>query len=267
MTGCRGRIADKDIIAKVGDDILTRKNMQEQMVWEGMQPNQESEFIQRWVDRELLYREAKRLGLNKSTDLQLELELVEKEFLINKLLERTFLERVQITEEDINSYYEKNKDLFQVDQDEVRVLQILTKTQTEANVVLQEIRLGKSFEEAAKEHSIDIFRNRGGDMGFIRKEDTIPEVTRVAFHLSENAISPVFQTAQGYHIVKMIKRRAKGETKEVGEVHDIIAQRLRINKERSVYRDLLFQMQNKSKFYIANPQIQGLVQDSTNMKE
>jgi len=251
--GCRASNTDKEIVARVGDAIITREDLKQKMAWEGIRPDQESEFVDRWVNRELLYQEAKRLGLRKSEDLRLELELVEKEYLIQKLLERTFSDKIQILEEEITAYYEKNKDLFQVDDDEVRVFHILTKTKEESDLAYKEIMAGKAFDKVARERSIGMFREKGGDMGFIKKDDVIPEVARYAFRLTEGSVSPVFSSKYGYHILKVVKKRAKDSVKDLMDVRDEVIQRLRVSKERSVYFDLLFQLQNKTKVYVSVP--------------
>lgn len=253
FNGCGTRVAENEIVARVGDAVLTREVMKERMVWEGMRSEYESEFVERWVDRELLYQEARRMGLHKTVELHWELDLVEREYLIHKLLERTFVKKLKITEEEIRLYYEKNKELFRVDQDEVRAFHLLVKTREEANLALQEIRAGKPFEEVVKEHSVGILKEQGGDMGFFRKGDVISEIARVAFYLSEGKVSAIFQSSHGYHILKVLKKRRKDDVKDLSEVRDEISQRLRVNKERAVYYDLLYQLQNKTKVYVSIP--------------
>lgn len=253
LEACGGRVPEDEIVARVGDAVLKREVMIQRMRWEGMREDQENEFVERWVNQELLYQEARKLGLHKTEELRWELELVEKEFLIQKLLETTFANKILITEEEILSHYEKYKEEFRVDEDEVRALHILTKTREEANAARQEIRAGKPFEEVARELSVDIFRERGGDMGFFTRDDVIPEVQRYAFRSSEGTLSPVFSSSYGYHLLKVLKKRVKGDVKDLSDIRAEIIQRLRVNKERSVYYDLLFQLQNKTKIYVAVP--------------
>ena len=252
--GCRKRIPEDQIVARVGNAVLTKDAMKKEIGWEGMRPEQESEFVDRWVNRELLFQEAKRLGLDKDAELNWQLELVKEEYLINKLLERTFAKKLKITDSEIKAYYGKHGDLFKVTEDEVRAFHILTKTKKEAELALKEIRAGKPFDEVAKEHSIGIFRKKGGDMGFFKKKDVIPEIARFAFRLPEGKVSPIFHSSYGYHILKVVKRRRKGEIKDLSDVRDEILQHLRVSKERSIYYDLLFQLQSKTKVYVFTPE-------------
>lgn len=251
MTGCGRDGRDDEVVARAGSATLTQSMLQKQMAWEGIRPDMESQYVEKWIDRQLLSEEAKRLGFHKSPDLEYEMEVLGHEILINKLLEATFAERIQITEEEIEAAYESSKDLFQVQEEDVRILHILTETREEASLAYQEIRAGMAFEKVARERSIDVFKEFGGDMGHIRQRDVIPEVSRNAFRLMEGAVSQIFQSDEGYHIIKVLDKRSKGEIKGLPDVRDEIRERIRVNKERNVYYDLLYQLQNRSKVYLS----------------
>ncbi|HDQ46265.1 MAG TPA: hypothetical protein ENN17_12345 [bacterium] len=221
------------------------------MAVEGYRPEQEGDYVARWVNRELLCQEARRLGFHRAEGLDLELEMIEKEFLIQRLLENTFAERIRITDEEVTAAYEAEKELFVVKADEVRLYHVLTETREEANLAYREIQAGKPFVEVARARSVDIFREQGGDMGYIAQEQVIPEVAQAAFRTPRGGLSPIFRTSQGYHILRVADRRSKGEIKPLSEVQDEVRRRIRVNKERAVYFDLLYQLQNRSKIYIA----------------
>ncbi len=260
LFSCKGENGDNEIVAQVGGVGLSREEMRARMEWEGMRSEQESEFVDRWVNRELLFQEAKRLGLDESEseDLRMELEMVEKEYLIQRLLDRVYAESIQITDEEIESYYERNIDLFSVDEDQVKAMHILTETKEEADLAYQEILAGKSFDQVAMERSIGVLRERGGDMGFIRREDVINQVERVAFRIGEGEVSQVFESDYGFHIVKVIKRLNRGDAKDLVDVQSEILQQLQVRKERTEYYELLSKLQNDTKVTINIPQdVQG----------
>ena len=195
---------------------------------------------------------AKKLGLDESEaeNLQMELQMVEKEYYIQKLLDRTYAQNIQITEEEIKSYYDKNIDLFSVNEDQIWAMHILTETKEEADLAYQEIRAGIAFDEVARERSIGILRERGGDMGFIRREDVINEVERAAFRIPEGEVSQVFTSDFGFHIIKVVKKLSAGDVKDLIDVRDEIRQQLQVRKERSVYYDLLSRLQNNTEVNI-----------------
>lgn len=251
FTGCGQGDRNDEVVARVGSVSLTRSMLQSQMALEGYRPEQESRYVEKWIDRELLYEEARRLGFQRSPEVEYELSLLEKEILINRLLEATFAERIQIDEEEIEAAYENSKELFQVEEDDVRILHILTETRHEADLAYQEIRAGMAFEEVAQNRSKDVFSQQGGDMGYVRQKDVIPEVARNAFRLREGAVSPVFQSEHGYHIIKVLDKRSQGDTKGLPDVRNEIRERIRVNKEHNVYYDLLYQLQNRTEVSVS----------------
>lgn len=251
LLACRSGNKESDVAARVGNAVLLRSTIDRRMAIEGYKPDQVSDYIERWVNRELLSQEARRLGFNRSEGLDLELEAVEKEFLIQKLLEAAFAERIQVSDDEITAVYEKDKDFFAALTDEVRLLHILTETRDEANLAYREIQTGKPFEDVARTRSIDVFHEQGGDMGFVRADQLSPEVAQVAFRLQKGGLSSVFSTSQGYHILKVSDKRSKGDIKPLSEVKDEVRDRVRIGKERNVYFDLLYQLQNRNKVYVA----------------
>jgi len=247
---CSSDGVDKGVVARVGNSVLTRDDLARRMGLEGVHPEQENEYIEKWINRELLATEARKQGLNKLSEFREELNTLEEEILTRKLLEKVFAEQIHFNDQEVSLYYEKNKGLFAAPEDEIHAFHILTKTQYEANQAQQEIRAGKAFEQVAKERSTDAFRDKGGDMGFIRRSELIPEIARIAFYLAEGDVSAPVKSQYGFHIIKVVKRYKAGAVKDLNDVKDDVLERLRVNKERSVYRDLLYQLQNKYKVYV-----------------
>jgi peptidyl-prolyl cis-trans isomerase C len=245
--GCRTKNQNAQIAAEAGDAILTRDELEKRMSLEGLPQARENEYIENWINGELLVQEARRQGIEKTDELKWEMEKVEKQYLINQLIEKTFAEKIRISEANISDFYEKNRKIFEAEEDEVHLLQIMTKSQADAEMTLQEIKAGKTFEQAARDRSIDSFRDKGGDMGFVGRNDMIPELSRVAFGLAEGSLSSIIKSNQGYHILKIVKKHLKGETRDLQEVRDEISQRLRVDRERAIYYDLLYQLKNKQR--------------------
>jgi peptidyl-prolyl cis-trans isomerase C len=237
-------------VARVGNAVLTQESMEKNMNVEGVLPGLENVFIEKWVNRELLAMEAKKQGLDKSSEFRNELKKMESEILIQKLLEKVFTEQVHFSDKETESFYKQNKDLFILPEEAIHMFHILVNTQLEANQVLQEIRAGKPFNVVAKERSLDSFRDKGGDMGLIRKSDVIPEIARAAFSIPESTTPSVLHTSYGFHIFRVAKRYKSGDVMEYNDAENEVLKRLRVGKERSIYQELLYQLQNKYKIYV-----------------
>jgi peptidyl-prolyl cis-trans isomerase C len=250
---CNPPAQKETVMARVGEAVLTRSYLDERLADEGMRTDQENEFVERWVDRELLYQEAVKLNIGDDKALHWQLDLIEKEYRANALLVKIFAEKIQTTEEDIALYYEKNRELFQTDEDQVHLLDLLTQTREEAVAALSAIQAGRSFEDVAKQYSIGFFRERGGDMGYVKREHLIPELARPAFTLPEGKVSEIISTASGYHLLKITKKLTKLQVKPLADVRDEILSQIRVNRERVEYQDYLYRLRDRNKVFVAVP--------------
>ncbi|MED2944991.1 peptidyl-prolyl cis-trans isomerase [Bacillus swezeyi] len=124
----------------------------------------------------------------------------------NILLEELLTKDIVISESELKSFYEKNKDLYKFD-DSYRLKHIVVKDKDEIEQVLKELEGGSSFEAAAAEHSTDRYTAPyGGDLGFVndQNENIPPEYLQMAEHLKENQwVDEPIKTSQGYAIIQL----------------------------------------------------------------
>ena len=93
-------------------------------------------------------------------------------------------------------------------EDEVHARHILVKTEAEAKDIIAKIQAGGDFAAIAKEKSTDGSAATGGDLGFFKMGDMLPEFSATAFALKVGEVSatPV-QTRYGWHVIKVEERR------------------------------------------------------------
>jgi len=98
----------------------------------------------------------------------------------------------------------------------------------QAKQVLEEAKKGNSdFAELAKQHSDDPgSKEQGGDLGFFKKGELVPEFDAVAFN-PDFKIGEVWpelvKSEYGYHIIKKTDERGDGDNKEVKASHILFA--------------------------------------------
>jgi foldase protein PrsA len=127
---------------------------------------------------------------------------------INKLredLEKEFKKEVFVTSEEIEKYFQKNRDKYL----EVRARHILVDTKEKAEKILQELKEGKDFSELAKKYSKCPSKEKGGDLGFFGKNVMVKEFENSAFSLKVGEISQPVKTKFGYHIIKLEEKRGE----------------------------------------------------------
>ncbi|MGH7481305.1 MAG: peptidylprolyl isomerase [Longimicrobiales bacterium] len=78
----------------------------------------------------------------------------------------------------------------------------------EVAAVLEELRDGADFADVARRVSDDEgSRASGGDLGWFRQGQMLPDFERAAFSLPAGAVSGAVETAAGFHIIKVEKVR------------------------------------------------------------
>ncbi|MFI3209936.1 MAG: peptidylprolyl isomerase [Peptostreptococcaceae bacterium] len=127
-----------------------------------------------------------------------------------------FYKNEKISDEEIEIYYEENKDnLLSYD---LRLSQIFitkaNKTSTEAKneieIILDKIKNGENFEDIAKEFSEDKNSSiKSGDLGFV-SEGNVPSYLTGNYEMLEvGQISDIISSDYGYHIVKICDKIEK----------------------------------------------------------
>lgn len=87
---------------------------------------------------------------------------------------------------------------------EVRASHILVKTEDEARSLLEEIRAGKSFAEAAEEVSLCPSGQNGGDLGFFGRGMMVKPFEDAAYAMENiGEVSEPVQTQFGWHLIQL----------------------------------------------------------------
>lgn len=111
---------------------------------------------------------------------------------------------IEITDEQISTYFEENKDTF-AQASTVEANHILVETQEEADEVTARLDDGDDFAELAAEYSIDTSNaENGGALGEFGAGEMTPEFEEAAFSLNVDEISDPVETDYGFHIIQVI---------------------------------------------------------------
>ncbi|MGE5542242.1 MAG: peptidylprolyl isomerase, partial [Bacillota bacterium] len=134
---------------------------------------------------------------------------------LNELVRKLSLKGVTISEEEIQKYFEENKDTLGQSA-RVRARHILVGTKDEADEVLKRVRAGEDFATLASALSTDTATKiNGGDLGFIGAGETEEAFEKAAFALKPGEVSEVVETSYGFHVIKVEAREeAKPATLE-----------------------------------------------------
>jgi peptidyl-prolyl cis-trans isomerase C len=134
------------------------------------------------------------------------------------------LMRDRISEKAVKAYYDDHIAKAEPET-EYHAEHILVGSKDEAQKVVAEIKGGKKFEDVAKAMSKDSSSQEGGDLGWFKKGDMVPEFSAAVAKLKPGQVSDPVQSKFGWHVIKLIETR-KSKKPTFDEAHDEIMQTL-----------------------------------------
>jgi peptidyl-prolyl cis-trans isomerase D len=148
-------------------------------------------------------------------------------------------QNTQITDSQLLAAYKDNIQQYHVpERVHVEHILLMTVGKTDAEVdelkkraedILSQLKKGAKFEDLAKKYSEDAgspsnpggSRDKGGDLGWIVRGQTVPEFEKAAFSLPVGSISDLVKTQYGFHILKVLEKE-NDHTRPFEEVKDSI---------------------------------------------
>jgi peptidyl-prolyl cis-trans isomerase C len=185
------------------------------------------------VSNQEAYEQA--LKQNNITEVQLR-EDIRENLPVQEVQERVAGD-AEPSDEEIQNYYEKNKEAQFTTPEQRCVRHILfNKDQKEkAKDVMQQLENGGDFAKLAKENSQDPgSAAKGGDLGCLGKGETVPEFEQAAFGAERGEIVGPVQTEFGYHILQVTDVKPE-QTRSLQEVESQIRSQLATEKQSEAF--------------------------------
>lgn len=253
--------ADK-VVLTVGDEKFTRAQIDQlvealpEQVRTSVRGPQKRAFAEQLIRIKLLSQQARRDGLDQQPLMQRQLEL-NRENVLAQAEFQEMLKNAKVDDAAVKKYYDDHKSEYET----TKASHILIKvkpatapaapppapatsgkkelTDEEALAKVQEIRkklvAGEDFAALAKAESDDPgSKDKGGDLGFIRRGQMVPQFDQAAFTLPVGQLSEPVKTPYGYHVIKVEAR----QTKPLEEVRADIEKRLRPEMARKNIEDM-----------------------------
>jgi parvulin-like peptidyl-prolyl isomerase len=204
------------VVAKIGKDEITMGEIDAALdkLPDWMRKQYQSgegklEFAKQYVANELLYRKAKRLGLDTTPDMRLKIADLTKNLLVQKVIEDELKKEVKINPADVKLYYDANKDKY-VEKAKVQLNFIKVDDKEKAEHILTQLKSGKDFATLAKQESQDTnTKEKGGE---------IPDWITVDGYIPT---SPAFQSGGLEKVWKAIKDADKNGLTDFVEVDGV----------------------------------------------
>lgn len=158
-------------------------------------------LLDQLIDGRALVIEAQKTGLDKDPMVQRQVTAAEDRALQSAMLSKEV--GPTVTDEAVRARFDAES-AGKPPEEEVRASHILVPTEADAKKIIAELNGGADFATLAKQNSTDPGGKNGGDLGFFKKDDMVPEFSAAAFALKPGQITqtPV-HTQFGWHVIKL----------------------------------------------------------------
>jgi len=197
--------AQKDTLMKVSD-----KEIDQAL------ESQVSKIKSQYPSDEAFQKELKAEGLTEA-ELRRTYRGQIQEQLVREKLISSRLSKVNISSREVKEFYQNFQDSLPEQSESAKLSQIFFKIESSqktldslknlARMILEKAKAGEDFSELAKKYSEDPSAKEGGDLGFLKKGEILPEFEEKAFSLNPGEISDVVQTPLGFHIIKLDEKK------------------------------------------------------------
>lgn len=106
---------------------------------------------------------------------------------------------VKVSNKELQDYFNKHKDQYT----QVKARHILVDKKSTADSIEAQLKKGADFATLAKKYSTDTgSKDKGGELGWVKKGQMVPEFEKALFSLKKGEISQPVKSQYGYHIIQ-----------------------------------------------------------------
>lgn len=251
LNGCGGR--KEPILARLDEEVITLSQFNERISklpaqYQELAKKAKVKLLDDFIVELLCYKEAIRLGIDRQKDTKEVLRAAKRKILMAKFIEEEVEKKIKVEEAEIRDYYEKHKDYFLVPET-YKASHILVNTEEKAKALLNKLSEGADFGELAKAESMDLTNRRGGDVGYFKKGQLVPEFEEACLKLEIGQVSPIVKTSFGYHIIKLTDKRPAG-VRRFEEVRNEIKTKIKSMKRKERFNHITQKLKDKANIQI-----------------
>ena len=242
-------------LAVINGEIITLENFEQ--FWELIpdsykaQLNKE-DILEQLITQTLLIQKADELNLREDSEIAFQIKNAVDQILIQSLLQKEIIEKTNLSDEDIEMYYEDNKDNYW-QEEEIHALNILVESRDQAEDIINKLNEGEEFSSLARDFSISSSAAEGGDIGFITKGTLKAEIEEKLFILNPGEISEIIPIENGFHIFKVLEKKPSGYLE------------LEIVKEEIRYQLLPLRQQEAFDKYLEEIEEKAIIEKNTDL--
>lgn len=214
LGGCSGEERPENVLARVDDSAITVDDFRREWANQpapppGVPPESVERFLDDMIAERLFVAEARRRKLDQNEVLRREVERYREQLLVEELLSREVLTVSDPSPAEVEEFWAAHRKEFFVPE-LTRLSHILIRVGEgeSADAAIERCRMikdrlegGEDFAVVAREVSEGSGAERGGDLGYFREEQIIPEFQAAAGELETGEVGGPIKTEYGYHLL------------------------------------------------------------------
>jgi peptidyl-prolyl cis-trans isomerase SurA len=173
-------------------------------------------------------------------------EDLKDQLLILKLVNREVRSGILIREDELLDYYKRHADSF-AEPESFKISQIffvlpsgaqptaVSEVRTKALHVLELLQKGGSFQELAKQYSEGPGAASGGNLGYFKHGQLLPEIEQAVVKLQVGQVSGLIQSSIGFHILRLDDKK-QAQPKPFEEVKEAVRESVYQQRSDELYQ-------------------------------
>jgi hypothetical protein len=253
FVGCARKDSSQQPLARIDERTLTLEDVRARLdSSRGVTAAQVGEYTRRWINDEILYREAIRRGLDNSENVRSQLEEVHRQLAINALLqEEIYSDKLQqSTTEEVAQYHATHNKEFTLSTDVALVSYVLFRDRDAANAFRTTVLKGTGWKQAISQVLADPQQSpqivARIDSVYYNQNTLLPaELWRVAAASAKSEPSFPIRTNDGSFVLIVWKFGRQGQVADLAYVENDIRNRLTIERRRRALTSLVETLRSK----------------------
>ena len=254
LDGDRGEeFRGERVVARIGKDTITLRELDEAIdgLPEWMRgtlddPARKQEFLRQYVAEELLFRKARRLGLDEDPVVRRQADRALRQFMVQKVLEGEIREKVHVTPDDVELYFKANEGRYR--EKEAFKVRLIRVSQDRLDDLLAALARGEDFAALARRYSEDEkTRDRGGEIEEWIEEGLDPtgmgdpaRLWEALSHTAEGEVTAPLESGDDRLLLRVDKHRQARPVK-LEDVRQQVERDLYRERAEKVQQDLIRQ--------------------------
>lgn len=200
-------------------------------------------LVEHWVETELLAQAAIAEGIDSDPMIKRRADEFRRDLLADSYLRFASVRIPDVSEEEIEAYYDTHTSGFVLDRPEVKAYHFLLDSRSDAANLAIALRTGNSAARA------ELLSKYHGEVKSFAPDAILDELSRAVFTTRRPVVGPI-RTVYGFHIFDIISRRNVGAVRPIEEVRDEIRSQIMISSQKRFHYELLDNLKAAADFEI-----------------